>query len=124
MALIYLPTRSTFGPKRLEAPEEPQVCVAIIKAIEPSPPSMQAPPERPASGRQASPARAHLLTSVWLLPAPVVVQLLHHRRAPGGDGGGGDGGGGRQEMQLLKIFARLRRADGCARLRRAWAVVP
>ena len=59
-----------------------------------------------------------------LVPAPVVVQLLHHRRAPGGDGGGGDGGGGRQEVQLLKIFARLRRADGCARLRRAWAVVP
>ena len=54
-----------------------------------------------------------------LVPAPVV-QLLHHRRAPGGDGGGGDGGGGRQEVQLLKIFARLRRAGSL----RAWAAVP
>tara|TARA_B110001452_G_C15100984_1_gene383870 strand:- start:170 stop:307 length:138 start_codon:yes stop_codon:yes gene_type:complete len=45
------------------------------------------------------------------------VQLLQHQRAPGG---GDDGGGGQQEMQLLKIFARLRRAGSL----RAWAAVP
>ena len=53
-----------------------------------------------------------------LLPSPVVVQQLPHGRA--GDGGGGDDGGGElQEMKLLKIFARLRRADDFRRLRRA-----
>ena len=41
------------------------------------------------------------------------MQLLQHQRAPGG---GDDGGGGQQEMQLLKIFARLRRAGSL----RAW----
>ena len=90
----------------------------MLEVVKPSVSMRQQPPS---FGRLTSPSAAACRLLCLLLGSRAHADAAPRRRQHGGGDGGAARGGGLAASMRRGIFARLRRAEPLARLRRAWA---